>query len=609
MLKRFTHSSDEEVSVHMKQKTHKATLKDVLKAFWSGIRPQRFSLWVLLVIFPVANIIQLLAPLYYKEFFDTISGEVLDKSVLAPALVDLIIIIFILHATAWLLIRGGIYVLNYFESGVIARLKQMSFDYVIDHSHTFFSNTFAGSLVQRISRFGRAFEHLTDTFLFSLIPLVVNIIGATIIVWFQKPVIALIIIVWVTIVMAFNYLFSRWKLKYDLASAAADTATTARLADAIGNHATISSFTGSQSESQSFKDTTLHQSRAMRLTWNLSSTLDTVQSAFIVIVEFLLFYYAIIYWKEGTITVGTFVLIQVYIIGLAQRLWDFGRIIRTAYQGYADSQEMVDILVTPHEIQDIKDAQPLTISSGEIIFSDATFQYSPTQIAFDHVDLRIPAGQKVALIGHSGAGKSTLVKLLLRLHDLTGGTISIDGQDIQKGTQKSLRESMSLVPQDPILFHRTLMENIRYGRRDATDAEVISAAKLAHCDDFIDMLPEKYHTYVGERGVKLSGGERQRVAIARAILKNAPILVLDEATSSLDSHSESLIQDALDKLMKEHTTLVIAHRLSTIRKMDRIIVLDKGKIVEDGSHEELLAKKGIYSELWDHQSGGYMKDE
>ncbi|MCK4891750.1 MAG: ATP-binding cassette domain-containing protein, partial [Candidatus Pacebacteria bacterium] len=232
-----------------------------------------------------------------------------------------------------------------------------------------------------------------------------------------------------------------------------------------------------------------------------------------------------------------------------------------------------------------------------------------TRKVFEKFDLTIKGCQRVALIGPSGAGKTTVIKLLLRNFDVFGGKILIDDQDISKVTQESLWENISLVPQDPILFHRSLMENIRYGKFDATDVEVIKASKLAHCHEFISDLPEKYDTFVGERGVKLSGGERQRVAIARAILRNAPILVLDEATSSLDSQSESLIQDALDKLMKNKTVIVIAHRLSTIVKMDRIIYIDKGRIIEEGTHEELLRKnKGQYRKLWELQAGGFIAD-
>jgi ABC-type multidrug transport system fused ATPase/permease subunit len=288
-------------------------------------------------------------------------------------------------------------------------------------------------------------------------------------------------------------------------------------------------------------------------------------------------------------------------------MWDFSRIVRDFYEGFADAKEMIDIMLLPHEIKDIPNASALKITAGEIEFRDVTFNFNETREVLSKISVKIKGGQKVALIGPSGAGKSTFIRLILRLYDLAGGEILIDGTDIHTVTQESLRQNISLVPQDPVLFHRSLLENIRYGRKDATDSEVIEAARLAHCDEFVQNLPLKYETYVGERGIKLSGGERQRVAIARAILKNAPILVLDEATSSLDSASESLIQDALDVLMKGKTTIVIAHRLSTIRKMDRIIVMEGGSIIEDDTHEELLKNEnGLYGRLWKLQAGGFM---
>jgi ATP-binding cassette subfamily B protein len=273
---------------------------------------------------------------------------------------------------------------------------------------------------------------------------------------------------------------------------------------------------------------------------------------------------------------------------------------------FADAEEMAAILDTPYEISD-KNIEILGDVKGEIVFDQVTYIYSNNNSkVLDNFSLEIPAGQKIAIIGSSGSGKTTFVRLLLRLFNLLSGCILIDGVDISNISQKNLRENISFVPQDPVLFHRTLMENIRYGKRDASDEEVFHAARLAHCDEFIQDLPEGYQTYVGERGVKLSGGERQRIAIARAILKNAPILILDEATSALDSQSEHLIQDALHNLIKGKTTIVIAHRLSTIREMDRIIVLQKGKIIEDGKHEDLLKKDGgLYQQLWNLQAGGF----
>ncbi|MEK9177967.1 MAG: ATP-binding cassette domain-containing protein, partial [Patescibacteria group bacterium] len=326
--------------------------------------------------------------------------------------------------------------------------------------------------------------------------------------------------------------------------------------------------------------------------------------------EFFLFYYGIKYWQLGLISIGTFVLIQAYYFSMADRLWNVSRVIRDVYEGYADAKEMVEILKLAHDVKDAPGAKAILVPKGEIDWKDVTFAFNMTRSVLNGITLHIRNGEKVALVGPSGAGKSTFVRLLLRLYDIESGEITIDGQNIAHVTQDSLRHNISLVPQDPVLFHRTLLENIRYGRRDATDLEVIEAAKLAHCDDFIESLPNKYETYVGERGIKLSGGERQRVAIARAILKNAPVLILDEATSSLDSHSEMLIQDALDTLMKSKTTIVIAHRLSTIKKMDRIIVVDNGKIVEEGTHDTLAEKtNGLYAKLWSLQAGGFLKEE
>ncbi|OGJ12007.1 hypothetical protein A2467_01795 [Candidatus Nomurabacteria bacterium RIFOXYC2_FULL_36_8] len=267
---------------------------------------------------------------------------------------------------------------------------------------------------------------------------------------------------------------------------------------------------------------------------------------------------------------------------------------------------MALVMEKPYDIKD-EVTNELKNVKGEVVFDNVTYIYDKNNTkVFDNFSLTIPAGQKLAIVGTSGAGKSTFVNLLMRLFNLTSGKILIDGVDISTISQKNLREEIGFVPQDPALFHRTLLENIRYGRRDATDEEVKEASRLANCDKFIDRLPLGYETYVGERGIKLSGGERQRVAIARAILKDAPILVLDEATSALDSESEMLIQEALQNLIKNKTTIVIAHRLSTVRAMDRIIVIEDGKIVEDDNHDELLNNKdGIYKKLWDIQSGGF----
>jgi ATP-binding cassette subfamily B protein len=289
-------------------------------------------------------------------------------------------------------------------------------------------------------------------------------------------------------------------------------------------------------------------------------------------------------------------------------VWDFGRIMTRVYERLAEAEEMTEILSLPHGVVDNPKAKKLKIKSGGIRFEEVGFRYEEGEKVVKDFNLEVKPGQMVALVGLSGSGKSTLAKLLLRLYDVDEGRILVDGQNIAKVSQESLRKNISLVPQDPILFHRSLMENIRYGRFEASDKEVIGAAKLAYCDGFISKLKDGYQSMVGDRGIKLSGGERQRVAIARAILKNSPILVLDEATSSLDSESEKYIQKSLNNLMKGKTVIVIAHRLSTIKRADRIVVISDKKIVEDGNHNQLIkAKSGIYKKLWKIQVGGFIK--
>lgn len=590
----------------IKKTAKKVPIKEILKQYWRGVRNYKWLFFPSYILFFVAQIISILVPLYYKKFFDNIS-KTTNLEATSIILIQIIVTVFILKLVNWLLWRIGMAMFNTMESKVMAKLRQNSFDYVIRHSHTFFANTFGGSLVQKVGRFGRTFEALADTFAFNLIPLVITVVGSIIVTWKIEPTVSIILFIWVVVMTTFSLVFSQWKLKYDAISAEADSKTTGYLSDSISNNSAVAFFTSHDSESRGFVDVTNDQSRKQLFSWRLGDVVDALQGLLIVLVEFFVFYYAIKYWKVGRITVGTFVLAQTYIIGLANQLWGLNRIIRGVYQSFADAKEMVDILVTPYEIMDAPDAKELVTKEGEIEFKNVNFDFGKDNQVIENLSVKIKPKEKIAIIGHSGAGKTTFVRLIMRMYDIKSGTIEIDGQDISKVTQDSLRENISFVPQDPALFHRTLMDNIRYGRRDATDEEVIEASRLAHCDDFIDKLPQKYETFVGERGIKLSGGERQRVAIARAILKKAQILIFDEATSSLDSYSESLIQDALENLMKNSTTIVIAHRLSTVKKMDRIIAMQDGKIVEEGTHDELANKEnGLYKKLWDLQVGGFL---
>ena len=590
-----------------------STAFDVVKLYLSQLAKFKVLISIMLVGIIVGNIIQVIVPLYYKKFFDIVgkaSADLTQAGMVTSQLERLIILILILHLINWLAYRFMSFCNTYLQAWIMASLKQHAFDYLLKHSYSFFTNNFTGSLVQRVSRLSRGFERLVDRMIFDVLPLFIQIIGITVVLSATHHRIALLILVWTLLFLLCNYFFARWKLKYDIAKAESDSRTTGVLADTLTNQSTVQQFYEYKAESRRFVAVSDDQARITMFSWNLSTAFDGLQGLFIVAVEFAVFYLGIKYWQMGIFSIGTFALLQAYIINLGERLWSFSRVVRDIYESFADAKEMVDILKLPYEVKDLPDAKSLTITKGAIVFDNVTFNFQKSQHIIDQLSLHIKGGEKIALVGPSGAGKSTFVKVLLRLYDLKHGAIIIDGQDITHVTQESLRRQISFVPQDPVLFHRSLKENIRYGKPDATDEEVFEAARLAHCSEFIDTLPEKYETYVGERGVKLSGGERQRVAIARAILKNAPIIILDEATSSLDSESESLIQDALVKLMTGKTTIVIAHRLSTIKNLDRVLVLSGGKVIEEGTHEVLSQHVGsLYHKLWELQSGGYIKDE
>jgi len=557
-----------------------------------------------------AVVLQILPPVYYKDFFNLlsgVSGPASDEVV--GQLIRIIFIILGMNVGSWIFFRIATLGNNYFQPAVMRDLANSCFKKLHSHSYNFFTNRFVGSLVRRVNRLVSAFERISDRLYWDLLPLIVRLIIILCILFYNNTTIGAILLIWIVIYLTLNYAFSLYKLKYDVVRAESDSKVTARLADTITNNLNIKIFTSFPGEFRVFRQLTQEQFKITKFTWNLAETANLIQMAFMIALEFLIFYYAIRYWRQGLLTIGDFVLVQAYLLQLFHQLWGFGRIIRDVYERLADAEEMVEIIHTPYEVQDKHGAKRLRVSKGVVEFDRVQFGYSASRSIINDLTLTIGSGEKIGLVGPSGAGKSTITSLLLRFVDISSGTIKIDGQNIADVTQQSLRQQISYVPQDPILFHRTLRENIQYGRPDATEREVMEASKLAHCDEFVDMLSERYETYVGERGIKLSGGERQRIAIARAILKNAPILVLDEATSSLDSHSELMIQDALNRLMEGKTVLVIAHRLSTIMKMDRIVILEHGHIREVGTHVELLNKQGgLYNKLWHLQAGGFIHE-
>lgn len=580
--------------------------KRTFAIYYEHVMRHKVAFFVVTIGVAIGTIVNLVPPLLYKRFFDILSAST-PETASTEVLITILFQVFGVFFASWSLWRIILFTNNYFQPMVMRDLSQTCFDYLHKHSSTFFNNSFVGSLVKRVNRFGSAFEGMIDLLTFNALRIIITITFISVVLLLQHIVIGIAIIVWVVLFVILNYIGAQYKLKHDVARAAQETKRTGLLADSISNHQNVKFFNGYAKETKRFADAVERLRILQKKSWDIGQWFETVQVLLMIVLEFGLMYIAVLYWQRGLLTIGDFVLIQTYIVTIFGKLWDVGRYIRHFYVCLADAEEMTEILETPHEIIDSKSASPLNVHLGEVVFDNVTFKYNKTRTILNKLTLSIAGGERFALVGHSGAGKSTITKLLLRMHDVSSGSIKIDGQKIHQVTLESLWQHISYVPQEPILFHRTLMENIRYGRPEATDEEVFEAAKLAHAHEFIESFPEQYKTFVGERGVKLSGGERQRVAIARAILKNAPILVLDEATSSLDSESEMLIQDALDTLMKGKTVIVIAHRLSTIMKMDRIVVMEDGVVIEDGTHKQLLRKKtGMYRKLWDLQAGEFI---
>ncbi|MFA6361330.1 MAG: ABC transporter ATP-binding protein [Candidatus Shapirobacteria bacterium] len=586
----------------------KYNTKKTLLYYWDAMNNYKWWEILLVVSLVIGATLESIVPLYSKDFFNVLADGGQTKSEIVPKLLSILGIMAILKLAHWVFWRIVFFTQNYFESRVMADLAKKCFAYLHQHSFAYFSNTFTGSVVKKTKSFINAFENLTDQLFYQLLPSVVTIIIITVILSSVNIFLGLGMFTWIILFLIINWIFTKYKLKYDIERSEAETKTSSYLADTVSNNINIKLFNGYKYENDGFSQLSENLYRLRKFSWDLSAKFYGLQAFLLVVLEVGMAYFAIKLWNRNMLTVGDFVLIQSYIGSVMMMVWDFGRVISRIYENLAEAEEMTLILNTPHEIVDAPKAKDLEINFGRIKFDKVSFAYNDGENIVDNFKLEIKAKETVALVGSSGAGKTTLIKLLLRMHDISGGKILVDEQDISKVTQKSLRDNISMVPQDPILFHRSLMENIRYGKMSATDEEVIKAAKLAHCDEFINKLKLGYDTFVGERGIKLSGGERQRVAIARAILRNAPILIMDEATSSLDSESEKFIQDSIDELMKNKTVIIIAHRLSTVKKVDRIVVVDKKKIVEDGIHSNLIKlKTGIYRKLWDIQVGGFIK--
>lgn len=504
----------------------------------------------------------------------------------------------------------GIGYINYkyqplIKNQIMAALLQ----HVLGSSHSFFQNNLSGRISHQITILADSIEQILHKILVDFIRggslLVMSCFAAYTVhsSFFYIQAIWFIAFALFSIVMSHKLI----SLADDYAESAATVSGEA--VDCITNQSNVRTFAKKEYELSRMNQFFQDLSDAFQKKEFFLVVLSTVQGLMIAVMMALITYFLVTLYAKKLIGVGDFALMLGLSMELGHMMWYTMSHLDDFNQAIGKSKQSLSALMIAPEVADMPHAKELKASRGEIVFDSVQFHYQGAGLLFHNKSVTINAGQKVGLVGSSGSGKSTFVNLILRFYDVTDGAILIDGQNIREVTQDSLRRSIAMIPQEPSLFNRTLMENIRYGRTYATDEEVIQAAQKAHANGFISRLPEGYQTFVGERGVKLSGGQRQRIAIARAALKNAPILILDEATSQLDSITESKIQDSLWDLMKNKTTLVIAHRLSTLLYMDRIMVFDKGEIVEDGTHAELLAQNGLYKKLWDAQVGGFLLDE
>ncbi|WP_447919215.1 ABC transporter ATP-binding protein [Achromobacter aegrifaciens] len=579
--------------------------KDVLGftfRYWRA-QPWRTSLIVALAL--LSALADVLTPLYAGRLVDAVASGAAGDAIAWSAAIT----------SFWLLIALGIGATllrqAVFQNIITFTLKMMNgivsnaFYRVQRFSTDWHANSFAGSTVRKVTRGMWAVDILNDTLLVALLPSIVMLVGATALLGAHWPIMGLVVglgtvlYIAVTAALSLGYVAPAARL-----GNAWDTRMGGALADAVSCNAVVKAFGAEEREEARLDRVVDKWRRRTRRTWIRGTLNGGVQSAMLVAMQAGILGASLLLWSRGEASVGDITFALTMFFMLQGHLRDVGMHIRNLQRSVNDMEELVALGKQPLGVDDRPGAGELRVTAGEIRFEDVTFRYGAHDKAlYERFSARIAPGERVGLVGHSGSGKTTFIKLIQRLYDVNDGRITIDGQDIAQVRQASLRGQIAIVQQEPVLFHRTLAENIAYARPGATQAEIEQAARLASAHDFIMALPKGYDTLVGERGVKLSGGERQRVAIARAFLADAPILILDEATSSLDSESEVLIQQAMDRLMVGRTTLVVAHRLSTVRALDRLLVMDRGRVIEEGSHDALIRLKGgLYRRLFERQA-------
>ncbi|HRD68779.1 MAG TPA: ABC transporter ATP-binding protein [Legionella sp.] len=590
-----------------KQNNNTELPKKLGSFFWHFIKKQRLAFTVFFLA-PITMVLENnVIPYSLKMIVDSLGGHSPGQNIFAAVAPALWV-----GGGAWITLLVIIRLQNWWQGYVIPRFQadvRMSvFDYLNKQSYHYFSNQMAGTLANKVNDLPRALDAIFMIISWYAIAAFSSIIVALILMCTINYWFAIVLLTWIIFQLYISYKLSRKVDLYSIENAEDKSELSGKIVDSLSNANAVKLFSRSRQEfsyvSKS-QDKEEKSNKKLTIYMNIFRLyLDIPVTIMLVTMVYLL----LNFWQKGLISTGDFVFIFNVSFVIMSQIWYLCHAIADLYREMGIARQAIAILSVPIEVQDVPDAKELIVTEGKIEFDEVTFHYSQGKKIFENKSVVINPGQRVGLVGFSGGGKTTFIHLILRFFNVESGRILIDGQDISQVTQESLRASISMIPQDTTLFHRTLMENIRYGNPDATDEEVYYASRKACCDDFIALLPEKYDTMVGERGIKLSGGQRQRVAIARAILKNSKILILDEATSQLDSLTEETIQNSIWELMDAKTSLVIAHRLSTLLHMDRILVFAEGKIVEDGTHDELVAKNGLYKSMWEAQVGGFLPE-
>lgn len=580
--------------------------KKLLPFIWFFLKQHPYCLLTFFFVGLFAATRVSLEPYLLKVIIDIASQESKNPEQLLPAILTPALIYGMLPLFMNFVFRSWNYAYLVLFPKMRTEIISKMFDYLSAQSHGYFQSNFSGALANKISDMPQGIESILLMFNTMIWPRFVAVLIACVLLYTVNSLFTFILFIWTFVFLGSSLYVSNKARGLTVAFSEANSAVSGQIVDSVANIASAKIFTNVEHEShriQTFLEDLSLKDRVLQ--WYFLK-MNFMQDFLYFLLVVAMLGGAIYGRIGGWITLGDFAFILTLVISISIDIYKIAQTMPDFYKQIGKCEQALSIIITPIEIQDEKDAKPIRVSKGKIEFKDVTFAYLKERLVFEHLNLSINEGTKLGLVGFSGGGKSTLVNLILRLYDIQSGEISIDNQDIKKVSLDSLRKCITYIPQDPQLFHRSIMDNIRYGKMEATDEEVIEAAKKAYCHEFIEEMPQGYLSFVGERGVKLSGGQKQRIAIARAILKQAPILILDEATSSLDSVTEKYIQKSLHEIMENKTVIAIAHRLSTLSEMDRILFLKEGKVIEDGTIQTLKQQKGYFAKLWNMQQEGFL---